>query len=217
MRQAAPVTVGLREQRKREVRGRIHGAAIALFAERGCETVTVEEICVRAAVARKTFYNYYPNKQELINALCEHLLLDDTFNRIGLAMARCRSTAGRLCDYFDGLADKMQAASELERELILQSLYAVARDSADSGRQLRALNACFLRVFSEGQRQGDVSLAFSAGYLAEMTVGALNGITLNWVHDRDYPIAPRLQELSRMITRCVIVDDDQAGQPPPGA
>ena len=212
---SAPATVGLREQRKREVRGRISDAAVALFAERGCEPVTVEEICERAEVARKTFYNDYPNKQELVNALCDALLLDDTFNRIELALERFQTTADRLSHYFDGLADTMQAASDLERELILQSVYAVSRNTEESGRKLSDLNACFLRVFREGQERGDVGRAFSADFLADMTVGALNGITLNWVHDRHYPIARRLQDLSRMITRYVIADRGPLGRPSP--
>ncbi len=56
--------------------------------------------------------------------------------------------------------------------------------------------------------------AFSAGFLADMIVGALNGITLNWVHDRHYPIA-RLQDLSRMITRYVIARRGPLGRPSP--
>ncbi len=49
-----------RERRKREVRGRILAAAVGLFDERGFGATKVAEICERADVAHKTFFNHFP-------------------------------------------------------------------------------------------------------------------------------------------------------------
>ena len=96
--------VSLREKRKQEVRSRIVDSAIILFSKHGCEDVTVEEICEAAEVARKTFYNYYHNKQDLLNVLSDELLLKETFNRIDLAMERYTTTKERLQFYFEEVA-----------------------------------------------------------------------------------------------------------------
>jgi len=67
----APVTEspdtgeGRRERRARETRRNILLAAGELFAERGLDAVTVDEIANRADVARATFFNYFPSKESL--------------------------------------------------------------------------------------------------------------------------------------------------------
>jgi AcrR family transcriptional regulator len=202
--EAAITSLTQREKRKQEIRGRIVDAAVELFSKNGCDPVTVEEICEHADVARKTFYNYYPNKQELLNWLSDNLLLNETFNNLELAMERHKKTADRLSYYFDVVASNLSQASELERELILQSIYAISSNTEESGLKLARLNESFSHIFYEGQEQGDVTKEFSPEFLAEMTVGALNGITLNWVHNRSYPILDRIQDLSSSLKKYLV-------------
>lgn len=57
---------GLREQKKAETREAIGLAALHLTAERGLESVTVDDIAEAARVARRTFRNYFPNKESAI-------------------------------------------------------------------------------------------------------------------------------------------------------
>ena len=196
--------MSLREKRKQEVRSRIVDSAIILFSKHGCEDVTVEEICEAAEVARKTFYNYYHNKQDLLNVLSDELLLKETFNRIDLAMERYTTTKERLQFYFEEVAKNIKEASDLERELVLQSVFAISNNTEESGRKLFALNRHFYSVFEEGQHLGDVSKEYSAGFLADMVVGAINGITLNWVYDKDYPVEQRVLELLKYIQHDLI-------------
>jgi AcrR family transcriptional regulator len=58
--------VGLREQKKAETREAISLAAVRLTAERGLDSVTVDDIAEAARVARRTFRNYFPNKESAI-------------------------------------------------------------------------------------------------------------------------------------------------------
>ncbi|MDD2995852.1 MAG: TetR/AcrR family transcriptional regulator [Paludibacter sp.] len=44
-----------------------------LFWKHGFKKVSVDEICKKAAVSRKTFYTYYPNKQALVLSILESL------------------------------------------------------------------------------------------------------------------------------------------------
>ena len=55
-----------RERKKERTRREIYSAAMELFLERGFDTVTVEDICQRADVARGTFFLHFPTKDSLL-------------------------------------------------------------------------------------------------------------------------------------------------------
>lgn len=56
----------MREQKKAETREAISLAAARLASERGLDCVTVDDIAEAARVARRTFRNYFPNKESAI-------------------------------------------------------------------------------------------------------------------------------------------------------
>ncbi|MCC5581541.1 TetR family transcriptional regulator [Microtetraspora sp. AC03309] len=57
---------GLREDKKRRTRQAIADVAMRLFAERGFEAVTVNEIADAAGVAKVTLFKYFPAKESLV-------------------------------------------------------------------------------------------------------------------------------------------------------
>ncbi|MGC2974188.1 TetR/AcrR family transcriptional regulator [Brevibacterium sp. FAM 25378] len=64
---ATPVPAeGLRERKKRERGQALRRAAIDLALEKGYHNVTVEDICERCGVSRRTFFNYYSSKEEAL-------------------------------------------------------------------------------------------------------------------------------------------------------
>lgn len=59
---------GLRSRKRRETRARISSAALALFLEKGFEATTVDEIAAAADVSKRSFFDYFPTKEEVISA-----------------------------------------------------------------------------------------------------------------------------------------------------
>jgi AcrR family transcriptional regulator len=57
---------GLRERKKLQTRQHIAEVAMRLFAEHGFEEVTVDQIAAAADVAKKTVFNYFPTKEDLV-------------------------------------------------------------------------------------------------------------------------------------------------------
>ncbi|MGW0042740.1 TetR family transcriptional regulator [Rhodococcus sp. NPDC003348] len=56
----------LRERRRRETRHEISDAALELFEERGYAGTTVDDIAARAGVSQRTFFRYFPTKEDTV-------------------------------------------------------------------------------------------------------------------------------------------------------
>ena len=58
-----------REERATDRRVRIVRAAVELFAARDFDDITVAEVCARAKVAKRYFYDHFADRAELLNAV----------------------------------------------------------------------------------------------------------------------------------------------------
>jgi AcrR family transcriptional regulator len=61
-----PTRPGLRDRKKQATRLAISNVATNLFVERGFDNVSVAEIADAAEVSRKTVFNYFPRKEDLV-------------------------------------------------------------------------------------------------------------------------------------------------------
>jgi AcrR family transcriptional regulator len=63
---ASTAELGLRERKKAATRQALHDAAVRLAIEHGADHLTVEAIADEAGVSRRTFSNYFANKEEAL-------------------------------------------------------------------------------------------------------------------------------------------------------
>ena len=65
-----------RERKKRESRARIFKAARKYFNEKGFEDTSIDDISREADISKGTFFNYFPSKESLIEAIGEEEAMD---------------------------------------------------------------------------------------------------------------------------------------------
>ena len=188
---------GRRERQKQQIRSRIHSAAIKLLAEKGFEATLVDEICVRAHIARKTFYNYYASKDELIRSLSQILFYGEMDKMIDLALAQHTSLGERLCYMFRSICNTLSQYEALERTLIQYSLQNINFEDDRASREMAQMNQAFARLFAE--ETDSKTMPWSKELLTEMAVGMTLAIVLNWVNNPDYDLDGRIEELSQFL------------------
>lgn len=57
---------GLRERKRNEIYDRIVRVGYKLFLEQGFETTTIDMIAAEAGISRRTFFHYFPSKEDVL-------------------------------------------------------------------------------------------------------------------------------------------------------
>ncbi len=186
-----------RERRKLEVRTRILEAGVSLFEERGIQTTKVVEICERADVAHKTFFNHFPSKQHLLREIAKaalaQLLMD-----IEDARKQPESTRGRIQHFFAHLAENADQAGPMHRELLAEIVHA-AHEVGNEAEQARQLHDAFGAIIYDGVAAGDLSDRHDPETLTEMLMGAFYVLMFNWANVDGYPLRERALATARFL------------------
>jgi len=104
----------LRERKKSATRQAIEDAAWALFAERGYEATSVNDIAARADVAPRTFFRYFPTKEAVLYGE-----LDDALERFADTF-RGRPTDEPVLESLTASVETMAAAFQKDRKRMIQ-------------------------------------------------------------------------------------------------
>ena len=198
---AAPL--GRREKRKLEIRSRIEDAAYRLFRHQGIEDTSIEQICVEADVARRTFYSHYSNKHALLGGLGISRLYNQSEPMLALLMANHHSTRARLDAMIEYIRSNFATFTEFDRQLILIAPSIFAEDAEQQREIGNSASASFTRLITAGLEIGDVRTDFSPEILATMVVGTLNMLTTSWAMNSDYPIFDNLNEARNMFEQLI--------------
>ena len=186
-----------RERRKQEVRARIIEAAIALFDQHGFDDAKVADICDRADVVTKTFFNHFATKQQLLREIADRQLAT-LFADIDAVRAGAGSTRDRLTRFFERIADNIDAAGPMRRALVTEIISA-AHTAGTGSEQSRRLHAAFAAVVRDGRRAGDVLDDHPLEAQAELVLGSFYALMLSWSHDVGYPLRRRALAAARLL------------------
>ena len=202
---AAPAR-GRREQRKLEIRARIEDAAYKLFRGQGIEDTSIEQICVEADVARRTFYGHYTNKHALLGGLGLSRLYSQSEPMLTLLITNHHTTRSRLDAMIEYIGSKFATFSEFDRQLILIAPSVFAENTEQQREIGNSASASFTRLITAGHEIGDVRSDFSPEILATMVVGTLNMLMTTWAMNSDYPIFASLEEARALFTQLICKD-----------
>lgn len=150
---------GRADRKKREVRERILAAAASLFIEKGSRAVSMDEVAQASDVARRTLFNYFESKDDLLFAAAAPVLVE------AIAMAEAR-----LGEPMAGLDDVIGLCTGLWRNYGRRLGLVYSVDLADSPRlaELHARYIDLLRRLISRASVGDPDLAERAELVGKL-------------------------------------------------
>jgi AcrR family transcriptional regulator len=172
------------------MRGRILETARALFAEQGFQETRVAEVCDRADIAQKTFFNHFPTKLDLLREIA-HVGIEQLMFEIEDIRKSEIGTPERIHRFFDTVAAHIAEAGPKNRELLVELVHLISGDATERSEQVRRLHAAFRGIVEDGLAQGDVTRRHDPQALTEMILGAYYVLIFNYANLDDFPVRER--------------------------
>lgn len=162
----AEAAEGLRERKRRQTRERISDAAMSLFLENGFEATTVDDIAVRADVSKRSFFDYFATKEDVVFAW-----QDNFGTALAAAVAARPSTEPLIAVVEEALVVAAVAATEPRALAISKLIHSApalgARDQLKYTRLEQTLAAALT------ERASDEAGRLRARLIAMVTIGAI--------------------------------------------
>ena len=180
--------IGRRERKAAATRLKLFRCALQLFAERGFQNVTVEDITEAADVGKGTFFNYFKGKDHVLSVLAE-IQLGKVRQALDAAEAGKRSIRLVLQDFFNKVCEEPGRSPDLARALLTAFLSSTIRDqlaqNIAEGRRMVG------RIVELGQERGEVDTKLKNEQIALHLQQSFFGTMLLWSLQGE----PKLQAL----------------------
>lgn len=177
--------MGRRERKKLETRRRIFRVAFDLFATKGFEETTVEEIAEAADVAKGTVFNYFPNKRALLLAAHE-AWMGSLEEHLGAPESWQKDARSQLLQVLSYLADRAIQHREVSRLVIFETMqeahFQLAEDrEPDSDDGVRLLEGLVERVIRRGQERGEILGTLDPAQAASVVAATAFSTVVRWL------------------------------------
>lgn len=166
--------MGLRETKKQGQRRAILDTAAELFRERGFDQTRVQDIIEPIEISEKTFFNYFPSKQSVLEALAVDLL-DRSLSLLHGPDAATGSVIDRLELVFSAVGQHFIGDQQFAELLAHNAQLWLA------GPRLRETFGLLTGLFEEGQQRGEIRRDVRAGQLAELFAATILVTISKWL------------------------------------
>jgi len=179
------------DRRRSRTRASLVGAAIELFQHKGIRATTIEEICERADISPRTFFNHFETREHLYAEIAQRRAAE--FGALLEAQRDDeRPLEQRLPELFAAIGRGLSGMPAY-RELIGEMLR-VRVDGGDETVRGRILGRAALRFVTDGVDRGEITTAHRPEILADILLGAITIAVNNWSADTSYRLEDELAQ-----------------------
>ena len=189
---------GKRQANKQRRKEDLYSVAMDLFRRQGFDDTRVEEITQAAGVAKGTFFNYFPTKEDVLLYIGERHMsrLGSALNNgTGRRLSEERSAVAALKLLLRTLALSLHDDRDLVRLAVDKAMKITHMAPASEGRRFgfQALVALLIR---RGQQTGEIHPAADPALVAQMIEGLYYQQLVIWCQENfSFDLAERLEQV----------------------
>jgi len=192
---------------KEEKKDQIIRAAVQVFAKKGFAKTTIHDIAIAAAIGKGTVYEYFSNKEEIINQSFRYFMraMELDFQEILIQKITGKE---KLSHILEGFSQLINSETMDLVELMLEFWAEGIKTKNSKGILMEEMNKFYhsyreilADVIIEGMGDGSFKKNINPRSVASMIIGTLDGIFVQWILDKnsiDY------QEMVRTVTFTVL-------------
>jgi TetR/AcrR family fatty acid metabolism transcriptional regulator len=192
---------------KKVKKDQIIGAAVQVFAKKGFAKTTINDIAHAAGIGKGTVYEYFSNKEEIINQSFRYFMraMELDFQEILIQEITGKE---KLIRILEGFSQLMNAETMELVELMLDFWAEGIKTKNSQGILMEEMNKFYhsyreilADVIIEGMGDGSFKKNINPRSVASMIIGTLDGVFVQWILDKksiDY------QEMVRTVTFTVL-------------
>ena len=168
-----------RQEQRLQTRAKLVEAALRIFAERGYDHSTVEEISLAAGHSKGAYYFHFDSKEDIFLELLQ-TWIDDQTNRLRAFETASGPAAIALMDALESVL-RYDDRDPLWR-LLLPEIWAQSHRNARVREMLRSAYTRWIAliqgIFEKADREGLISLAVRSDLAASLVLAAHDGLIL---------------------------------------
>ncbi len=187
-----------RFQRRRAAnRAALLEAAIELFQTRGTRATKIEDICERADVAKRTFFNHFETREHLVREIA--LQRAEQLAAILDADPPAPGPAGTQLEALFTAMGRYLAARPAYRELVAEML-TLRFERGSQATRSGVLGGAVHRFVQDAATRGQLANGASAAALADLVIGAITTALANWCADDHFDLEAALAESAALLS-----------------
>jgi AcrR family transcriptional regulator len=186
-----------RARRSASIRERLFRSALQLFAERGYQKTTVEDITEAADLGKGTFFNYFPTKEHVLATYGEERVAAME-RALDEARSGKRPVLAVLKDLIADLAGQSSESPDLLRAIFAAHLSS-APIRAHLQQRLRRGRRLMAEILALAQQTGEVRRDLPAAELARLTHIIFMGVTIAWSLNPDSVLRKTSEEIWELL------------------
>ncbi|MGE5627441.1 MAG: TetR/AcrR family transcriptional regulator [Solirubrobacterales bacterium] len=158
------------EKKKAATKKRIIETTMELIKLKGFESTTLDQIAIAADIAKKTLYNYYPNKEDIVIDYMQKQIISMAPEVI-TNLSKLPDTASRIVEATMGTIEwfeKELNIQNLDKFCVYHMLKVLKEKDSRSG-----YDSILIYILKQGQEAGEIRKDIEAQELAD---------NLEWIH-----------------------------------
>ncbi|MBD5291319.1 MAG: TetR family transcriptional regulator [Bacteroides sp.] len=186
----------------KKTRDRFIEVARSLFARKGVENTTMNDIATASDKGRRTIYTYFKSKREIFNAVIENET-DDLITKLRHIVSLPTTPEQKLYEYVGARLEKMSEI--VSRNGSLRAGFFRDVRKVDRARSVISKKeiALLMRILAEGVESGDFDIPNIKEW-AIMITNALQGLDVPYIRNSLTEYGIRKENIHQMLTRMLL-------------